>query len=291
MDGADIDNAQAAADTVRKAYNPADQWIAFGTIGPSQPGSPCVTAPAPSLGTANHAHRISAAGCRSPSAVSAPRSTRTTRASAARWHRASPACSKSPGTVVTDLADPIPMAAYELLNNGRRGRHQGDHPDDRRPAEQLGGRRAVHTGVQLLRRSRTTRRRRPRPKASRSSRSASASTAATTSTASTVRARSRASRRPSCSPAWPPTPSTRVAPVRRTTTATTTSASPRRPARARTCRSCSRRRRTPSPAERGSSSCLDPPTLDLLLSDPPGATPAGRSLSAETRGRPAGPGA
>ncbi len=124
MDGADIDNAQAAADTVRKAYNPEDQWIAFGTVGPSQPGSPCVTAPAPSLGTANLPSDLRRWVPITLSGLGAPLNQSYTAASSTLAQGIS-CLVQSNGTVVTDLTDPIPMAAYELLNNGRDGVTKG----------------------------------------------------------------------------------------------------------------------------------------------------------------------
>ena len=53
MNGIDTINAKAAAHSVRSAYNPAEQWIGFGMLGPSLSGGSCITSPDSVIGTAN----------------------------------------------------------------------------------------------------------------------------------------------------------------------------------------------------------------------------------------------
>ena len=124
MNNVDIANARLAADAVRKAYDPANQWMAFGMIGPSQPAGPCLTSPASALGPANvpaDLRRwvpVALSGIGAPINQSYTSSTSTLATNIGCFVASS-------GTLATDLEDPIPMAAYELLNNGRTGVTKG----------------------------------------------------------------------------------------------------------------------------------------------------------------------
>jgi Flp pilus assembly protein TadG len=120
MEAIDVTNSRTAADSVRKAYNPVDQWIAFGMIGPSETAGSCLTSPAPVLAPAKipaDLRRWVPVGLsgKDPSApinedYTQPGSTLATNIGC---------FVQSSGTIATDLEDPIPAAQYELLNNGR----------------------------------------------------------------------------------------------------------------------------------------------------------------------------
>ncbi len=124
MDGADVANARSAADSVRKAYNPVEQWMAFGMIGPSQTAGSCLTAPAPALGTANIPSDLRRWVPIALSGIGAPINQSYTNSGSTLAQGIACFASGS-GTVATDLTDPIPMATYELLNNGRSGITKG----------------------------------------------------------------------------------------------------------------------------------------------------------------------
>jgi hypothetical protein len=122
MNGVDTDNARAAADSVRKLYNPAAQWLAFGMLGPSQTGQTCSTKPATTIGTAQQ-----------PTDLRRWLPIGLTGAGATFGHDYASATSPMANAIScftnsstgTDLYDPIPMAAYELTHNGRPGVKKG----------------------------------------------------------------------------------------------------------------------------------------------------------------------
>ena len=126
MEAIDVTNSRTAADTVRKGYDPENQWIAFGMVGPSQTAGSCLTAPAPVLAPANipaDLRRWVPVGLsgKDPSApinedYTQPGSTLASNIGC---------FVQSSGTIATDLEDPIPAAQYELLNNGRDGVTKG----------------------------------------------------------------------------------------------------------------------------------------------------------------------
>ena len=78
MSGVDTVNARAAADAVRRTYNPAEQWMGFGLLGPSRGAGSCATIPDPSIGTANLPPTSDRWVSVRPDRVSALRPTRTT---------------------------------------------------------------------------------------------------------------------------------------------------------------------------------------------------------------------
>ena len=122
MSGVDTDNARNAADSVRKLYNPAAQWLAFGMLGPSQVGGSCSTTPASSIGSAGaptYLRRWIPVGLSGTGASFASDYTGSTTPMAKAIN-----CFTNSSTG-TDLTDPIPMAAYELMNNGRDGVTKG----------------------------------------------------------------------------------------------------------------------------------------------------------------------
>ncbi len=124
MEDVDVANAIVASHAVRKAYNPADQWIAFGNIGPSLGTGSCLTQPSPSLGTATIPGDLRRWVPVRLSGIGAPINESYTSSSSTLAQSIS-CIVKSPGVVATDLEDPIPMAQYELLNNGRTGVTKG----------------------------------------------------------------------------------------------------------------------------------------------------------------------
>lgn len=126
MEAIDVTNSRTAADAVRKAYDPTDQWIAFGMIGPSQTAGGCLTAPAPVLAPASipaDLRRWVPVGL-SGLDPSAPINQNYTLSGSTLASNIS-CFVQSSGTVATDLEDPIPAAQYELLNNGRTGVTKG----------------------------------------------------------------------------------------------------------------------------------------------------------------------
>jgi hypothetical protein len=118
MNGVDTGNARAAADAVRSVYDPALQWIGLGLLHRSTNSGSCVT-------TADNSN---------PWSANAPADLR-------RWvpigltgqgasfgssytSNGSPMakaieCFNNSSGQGTDLADPVRMATYELLNHGR----------------------------------------------------------------------------------------------------------------------------------------------------------------------------
>jgi|GEM_PF-1297635 len=118
MSGTDTVNAKAAANALVGIYNPSIQWLGLGALGPSQLSGGCITGAAPTIGTANAPADLrrwvpiglSGAG----SFVDNDFSSIT----------AAIACYPNSGTG-TDLTDPMTMATYELLNNGRSGVRKG----------------------------------------------------------------------------------------------------------------------------------------------------------------------
>ena len=115
MNGIDTINARNAADSVRKQYNPLEQWLGFGMLGPSQSGGGCITQPDASIGTANlpaDLQRwvpVGLSGAGSPNQQSYG-------AGSALANAISCYINSSTGT---DLSDPITTAAYELIHHGR----------------------------------------------------------------------------------------------------------------------------------------------------------------------------
>jgi hypothetical protein len=122
MNGVDTANARAAADSVRKLYNPTAQWLSFSMLGPSQTGQTCATKPATSIGTAmppTDLRRwvpigLTGAGAAFGQDYSASNSPMANAI----------ACFTNSSTG-TDLTDPIPMAVYDLTHNGRPGVKKG----------------------------------------------------------------------------------------------------------------------------------------------------------------------
>ena len=219
-----------AADSVRKVYNPAAQWMAFGLIGPSRRPRGVQT-PATTIGTADGAADCGA-GCPSACAGSARRSTRTTRRPAAPWPRPSRASELEHRH---DLNDPVPLATYERSRTAATGVHKGiilmtdGQPNaSTRPDPTTAPRRTPPPRGQEQR-------------ASRSSRSASGSTAATTSPAPTRRAPARGRRRPAPRAMATTSADDNGCPGTENDDGTTSSASRRRRAPARTWPSSSSR--------------------------------------------------
>ncbi len=116
MSGADTVNAKAAANSIVSLYDPANQWLALGTLGPSQSAG-CAAAPAGSIGTANAPADLRRWVPVGLSGTGAANPTYTQLSAAITCY-----ANSSTGT---DLADPVTMAAYELTHNGRAGIKKG----------------------------------------------------------------------------------------------------------------------------------------------------------------------
>ncbi|MDP9482002.1 MAG: VWA domain-containing protein [Chloroflexota bacterium] len=124
MEDIDVANARSASHAVRQTYDPEDQWIGFGLLGPSEGSGSCLTQPASTLGTANIPGDLRRWVPVALSGIGAPINESYT-SSGSTLAQSITCMTKSPGSVATDLEDPIPMAAYELLNNGRPGVTKG----------------------------------------------------------------------------------------------------------------------------------------------------------------------
>lgn len=122
MNGVDTTNARAAADSVRKLYNPAAQWLAFGMLGPSMTGQACATAPAASIGTAGAPTDLRRW---IPIGLTGSGSSFGQDYAGSASPMASAISCFTNSSTGTDLTDPIPMAAWELANNGRSGVRKG----------------------------------------------------------------------------------------------------------------------------------------------------------------------
>jgi hypothetical protein len=122
MNGIDTVNARSAADSVRKIYNPAEQWIAYGMLGPSNIGGGCITSPASSIGTANFPADLRRWDPVAFSGSGAPLNQNYTLSGSTLANAISCYTNSSTGT---DLADPVRAATYELTHNGRPGVTKG----------------------------------------------------------------------------------------------------------------------------------------------------------------------
>lgn len=115
MNGIDTVNARNAADAVRRQYNPLEQWMGFGLLGPSQSGGGCIAQPDGSIGSANlpaDLQRwvpVGLSGAGSPNQQSYGPGSALADAIG---------CYTNSSTG-TDLSDPITTAAYELIEHGR----------------------------------------------------------------------------------------------------------------------------------------------------------------------------
>ena len=116
MSGVDTVNARAAADSVRKAYNPAEQWMGFGLLGPSR-GAGRVATLADRASARPTCRPICDAG--SPSGLTGIGAPINANYAAAGSAMAQGIACYTNSSVGTDLADPVTAAAYELMNNGR----------------------------------------------------------------------------------------------------------------------------------------------------------------------------
>jgi len=122
MNGVDTTNARSAADAVRKAYNPNEQWMAFGMLGPSVTGGSCPTPPAGSIGTANMPTDLRRWVPVPLSGTGAPLSQNYNLSTSTLARGISCYTNSSTGT---DLNDPVTAAAWELTHNGRFGVTKG----------------------------------------------------------------------------------------------------------------------------------------------------------------------
>ena len=117
MSGVDTTNAKNAAQAVRRAYNPNEQWMAFGMLGPSQSGG-CVTQPAGSIGSANMPTDLRRWVPIGLTGNGAPINANYAAAGSAMDDAITCYTNSSTGT---DLSDPITAAAWELNHSPRAG--------------------------------------------------------------------------------------------------------------------------------------------------------------------------
>lgn len=118
MSGTDTTNAKDAANSIVPIYNPAQQWLGLGALGPSKSGFPCSAYPDPTIGTVNppaDLRRWIPIGLSGTGATFSATYTGITNAIN---------CYTNSSTG-TDLADPLTMATYELTQNGRPGVTKG----------------------------------------------------------------------------------------------------------------------------------------------------------------------
>ena len=124
MSGVDTVNARAAADSVRKAYNPAEQFIGYGMLGPSKIGGSCITEPNGSIGTANLPADLRR-WVPVPLSGTGPGATLVQNYTSSGSTLAQAiSCYTNSGTG-TDLSDPVTTAAWELTHDGRPGVTKG----------------------------------------------------------------------------------------------------------------------------------------------------------------------
>jgi putative Flp pilus-assembly TadE/G-like protein/von Willebrand factor type A domain-containing protein len=121
MNGVDTDNARSAADAVRRGYNPAEQWMGMGMLGPSAATS-CDTNPDSTIGTANFPGDLDRWVPVGLSGIGAPVNESYTSSGSKLAQAISCFTNSSTGT---DLSDPVTAAAYELNNFGRPGVTKG----------------------------------------------------------------------------------------------------------------------------------------------------------------------
>lgn len=116
MTGVDTVNARAAADAVRRLYNPAEQWMGFGMLGPSEDSGGCVTFPDSDIGTASFPSDLRRWIPIGLTGIGAPINGNYAASGSAMAQAIGCYTNSSVGT---DLTDPIPAAAWELMTNGR----------------------------------------------------------------------------------------------------------------------------------------------------------------------------
>ena len=119
MNGTDTTNAKAAANSLVGVYDPAQQWLALGTLGPSTTSGGCVAGAAGSIGTATAPADlrrwvpVGLSGVGSSVCLDL------------RQHQRGDHAAIPNSSTGTDLADPMTMAAWELTHNGRTGVRKG----------------------------------------------------------------------------------------------------------------------------------------------------------------------
>ena len=118
MSGVDTSNAKNAAQAVRKAYNPNEQWMALGMLGPSQTGGGCITQPAGSIGTANFPTDLRRWDPIGLTGNGAPINANYAASGSAMDNAIQCYTNSSTGT---DLSDPVNAAAWELDHSPRAG--------------------------------------------------------------------------------------------------------------------------------------------------------------------------
>jgi hypothetical protein len=118
MDATDTANAKAAANSIVPLYDPNIQWLGLGTLGPSTLSGGCATAGGSAIGTANAPADLRRWVPVGLSGAGSSFSTNYAKVTSGIN------CYTNSSTG-TDLADPIAMATYELLNNGRPGVRKG----------------------------------------------------------------------------------------------------------------------------------------------------------------------
>jgi Flp pilus assembly protein TadG len=116
MNGVDTENARAAADSVRRAYDPTMIRLGLSMLGPSRTDRTCKTDPASSIGTANYPTDLPRWMPLGLTGIGGPVNENYTHSTSALGRAI--ACFTNSSTR-TDIADPMRAAIYELNRNGR----------------------------------------------------------------------------------------------------------------------------------------------------------------------------
>ena len=136
MSGVDTTNARNAADSVRKLYNPAAQWLSFGMLGPEQRRQRVVLHGAGLLDRLGWpADATSGAGCRWACPARVPRLLVRLLGRDVAHGQGDRLLHELEHRHRPHGPDPDGVDRAHAQRPGRR--EQGDHPDVRRPAEQL----------------------------------------------------------------------------------------------------------------------------------------------------------
>jgi hypothetical protein len=124
MSGVDTVNSLAAANSVRTGYDPAQQWLGLGLLGPSVTSGSCLVAPSSSIGSATIPTDLRRWVPVGLSGIGAPLDQDYRLSTSTLATNLVQPCYRNSSTG-TDLKDPIPMAVHELQTYGRAGVHKG----------------------------------------------------------------------------------------------------------------------------------------------------------------------
>jgi hypothetical protein len=124
MSGVDTTNALTAANSIRTLYTPTAQWLGLSLLGPSVTSGSCLVTPAGSIGTAMAPTDVRRWVPLQFSGTGAPINQDYTLSTSTLANNLKTPCYANSSTG-TDLADPLAMAEYYLLNSGRTGVRKG----------------------------------------------------------------------------------------------------------------------------------------------------------------------